>query len=143
VTREPSTLVGVTEIAAVGAIAVRDGCLLLIRRGHAPSRGRWSLPGGRVEAGETAQEAVAREVAEETGLIVAVGNLVGEVLRAGPGGVTYRIQDFQVTPTAGEAAAGDDANDLAWVPIEEVAGYQLSAGLLRTLRAWAVIPPKA
>jgi 8-oxo-dGTP diphosphatase len=82
-------------------------------------------------------------MAEETGLIVAVGNLLGEVLRAGPGGVTYRIQDFQVTATDGEAAAGDDADDLAWVPVEEVAGYQLSAGLLSTLRAWAVIPPKA
>jgi 8-oxo-dGTP diphosphatase len=150
-TREPFTLVGVTEtaavgmteIAAVGAIAVRDGALLLIRRGHAPSRGRWSLPGGRVEAGETAQEAVAREVAEETGLVVSVGNLVGEVVRAGPRGVAYRIQDFQVTPIDGIAAAGDDATEVAWVPIEEVARYPLSAGLLSTLRAWAVIPRKA
>jgi|SRR5476649_759405 8-oxo-dGTP diphosphatase len=127
------------EIAAVGAIAVRDGALLLIRRGHAPSRGRWSLPGGRVESGETAHEALAREMAEETGLIVEVGELVGEVVRPGPNGVTYRIQDFRVTLVGDDAVAGDDALDVAWVPLEDVAKYRLSTGLLGTLRRWAVI----
>jgi 8-oxo-dGTP diphosphatase len=131
------------EIAAVGAIAVRDGALLLIRRGHAPSRGRWSLPGGRVEPGETAREALVREMAEETGLVVEVGELVGEVLRPGPNGVTYRIQDFRVTVAVGEAVAGpvagDDAVDVAWVPLQDVAKYRLSAGLLGTLRLWSVI----
>jgi 8-oxo-dGTP diphosphatase len=92
---------------------------------------------------------------EETGLAVEVGALVGEVRRAGPAGVTYLIQDFLVTvlPANGanpaEAAdpsrpvAGDDALQVAWVPLGDVSGYQLSAGLLRTLRAWAVIPRKA
>jgi 8-oxo-dGTP diphosphatase len=132
------------EVAAVGAIAVRDGALLLIRRGHAPSRGRWSLPGGRVEPGETAREALVREVAEETGLVVEVGELVGEVVRSGPNELTYRIQDFRVT-LAGNAVmgtapvAGDDAMDVAWVPLEDVPKYRLSAGLLGTLRRWAVI----
>jgi 8-oxo-dGTP diphosphatase len=145
----------VPEIAAVGAIAVRDGALLLIRRGHAPSRGRWSLPGGRVEPGETAHEALVREIAEETGLVVEVGELVGEVVRPGSNGVTYRIQDFRVTlrvtplgrdAVAGDdavggddAVAGDDALDVAWVPLDDVPKYRLSAGLLRTLRLWAVI----
>ncbi len=133
------------EIAAVGAIAVRNGALLLVRRGHAPSRGRWSLPGGRVETGETPQDALAREIAEETGLTVSVGELVGEVVRPGPNGVTYRIQDFRVTvhgTRAGagdDAVAGDDAMDVAWVPLADVAERQLSAGLLQTLRLWAVI----
>ncbi len=138
------------DVAAVGAIAVRDGALLLIRRGHAPSRGRWSLPGGRVEPGETAREALVREMAEETGLVVEVGDLVGEVQRPGPNGVTYRIQDFQVTVVGndalagdavagGDLVAGDDALDVRWVPIETVPNYQLSAGLLGTLRQWAVI----
>jgi ADP-ribose pyrophosphatase YjhB (NUDIX family) len=107
-----------------------------------------------------------REVAEETGLAVEVGALVGEVRRAGPAGVTYWIQDFLVTVSgtataaAGDDAepaepvevpvevpvepvAGDDAMQVAWVPIDDISGYQLSAGLLRTLRAWAVIPRKA
>jgi len=132
------------EIAAVGAIAVRDGALLLIRRGHAPSRGRWSLPGGRVEPGETAREALVREMAEETGLVVEVGDLVGEVTRPGPNGVTYRIQDFRVTlasdnALAGSAVAGDDAADVEWVPLADLAKRPLSAGLLRTLRQWAVL----
>ena len=133
------------EIAAVGAIAVRDGALLLIRRGHAPSRGRWSLPGGRVEPGETPREALVREIAEETGLSVEVGELVGEVVRPGPNGVTYRIQDYRVTVVGGSGVAGaavvagDDALDVAWVPLADVAKRQLSAGLLRTLRLWAVI----
>jgi 8-oxo-dGTP diphosphatase len=129
----------VSEIAAVGAIAVRDGALLLIRRGHAPSRGRWSLPGGRVEPGENAHEALVREMAEETGLLVEVGALVGEVVRPGPNGVTYRIQDFRVTLIGDDAVAGDDAVDVAWVRLEDVPKYQLSAGLLKTLRLWAVI----
>jgi 8-oxo-dGTP diphosphatase len=132
------------EIAAVGAIAVRDGALLLIRRGHAPSRGRWSLPGGRVEPGEAARDALVREMAEETGLVVEVGELVGEVTRPGPNGVTYRIQDFRVTlvgddALAGNAVAADDAVDVEWVPLGEIAKRQLSAGLLKTLRRWAVI----
>jgi 8-oxo-dGTP diphosphatase len=127
------------EIAAVGAIAVRDGALLLIRRGHAPSRGRWSLPGGRVEPGESAHEALIREMAEETGLAVEVGELVGEVVRPGPNGVTYRIQDFRVTVAGSAAVAGDDAADVAWVPLHDVPKYRLSAGLLGTLRRWAVI----
>jgi len=132
------------EIAAVGAIAVRDGALLLIRRGHAPSRGRWSLPGGRVERGETAREALVREMAEETGLVVEVGELIGEVVRPGPNGVTYRIQDFRVTlvgddAVVGHAVAGDDAADADWVPLADVAKRQLSAGLLGTLRRWAIV----
>jgi 8-oxo-dGTP diphosphatase len=127
------------EVAAVGAIAVRDRALLLIRRRRSPSRGRWSLPGGRVESGETAQQALVREVAEETGLVVEIGALVGEVTRPGLADVTYRIQDFRVTPVGGVLAAGDDASDVAWVPIEELAGYPLSAGLLATLRTWQVV----
>src|SRR5664279_973428 len=99
------------EVAAVGAIAVRDGALLLIRRRRSPSRGSWSLPGGRVEPGETAEDALRREVAEETGLVVEIGALVGEVTRPGVADVIYRIQDFRVTLVGGSLAAGDDASD--------------------------------
>lgn len=127
------------EIAAVGAVALRAGHLLLIRRGHAPSRGRWSLPGGRVEPGETAEQALAREMTEETGLVVEVGDFVGEVVRAGPGDVTYRIRDFLVTPIGGAERAGDDAKDLAWVRVEELGRFRLSEGLLEALQEWALL----
>src|SRR5258707_14303163 len=73
-------------IACVGAVIEDDaGRLLLIKRGHDPGRGLWSVPGGRVEAGETAEEAVVREVREETGLIVVTGPLIGSVRL--PGGI--------------------------------------------------------
>src|ERR1700736_6347551 len=65
----------------VGAVATVDGCLLLIRRGHGPAAGEWSVPGGRVEAGETMAEAVVRELAEETGLAGVCGAPLGWVER--------------------------------------------------------------
>ena len=132
------------EVAAVGAIAIDAGRILLIRRGHAPSRGLWSLPGGRVEPGETEADAVRREVAEETGLDVEVGPLAGEVVRPGAGDVVYRIRDYLVTVVSGadsaEPVAGDDADDVAWVPLDRLGERDLTDGLLQALRGWAVLP---
>ena len=129
------------EVAAVGAIAIDDGKILLIRRGHAPSLGLWSLPGGRVESGETDADAVRREVAEETGLDVEVGPLAGEVVRPGVGDVVYRIRDYVVTVVGvGGPRAGDDADDVAWVPIDRLGDRDLTDGLLQSLRGWAVLP---
>lgn len=132
------------EVAAVGAIAIDAGRILLIRRGRPPSAGLWSLPGGRVEPGETDAEAVRREVAEETGLDVEVGPLAGEVVRPGVGDVVYLIRDYVVTvvggATSAEPVAGDDADDVAWVPIERLGERDLTEGLLQALRGWAVLP---
>jgi ADP-ribose pyrophosphatase YjhB (NUDIX family) len=133
----------VREVAAVGAIAVHDGKILLIKRGHAPSLGLWSVPGGRVEPGETDIDAVRREVAEETGLEVEVGPLAGEVVRPGVGDVVYRIRDYVVTVVGDPDAvprAGDDADDVAWVPIDQLGDRDLTDGLLNSLRGWAVLP---
>ena len=126
-----------------GAV-VRDdrGRLLLVRRGTEPGRGLWSVPGGRVEPGETVVEATAREVLEETGIRVVVGAPAGVVERPGPGGVTYVIEDFHAVPAPGastEPRAGDDAADAAWVTEDELTRLDCVGGLLEALRAWSVI----
>lgn len=130
------------EVAAVGAIAIRDRKLLLVRRGRPPSTGLWSLPGGKVEPGESESDAVRREVFEETGLRVEVGALAGEVVRAGVGDVTYRIHDYLVETVSGAdgtARAGDDADDVAWVPLEELSARDLTEGLIEALTSWSIL----
>jgi mutator protein MutT len=130
-----------TRVSCAGAV-VRDqaGRLLLVRRGREPSRGRWSLPGGRVETGETAADAAVREVREETGLDVVAGALVGRVERPGPAGVTYVIDDIACTVHGGQLRAGDDADDVRWVDRAELALLPLTDGLLEALTAWKVAP---
>jgi ADP-ribose pyrophosphatase YjhB (NUDIX family) len=127
-------------IPCVGAV-IRDdaGRLLLVRRGHEPDRGLWSVPGGRVEPDETDEEAVVREVREETGLIVAPGPLVGSVLRPGGPGTRLDIRDYAVTVTGGTLAAGDDADDVMWASPDELGALPLTDGLLTALRGWGVV----
>jgi 8-oxo-dGTP diphosphatase len=130
------------RVPCVGAV-VRDGQgrLLLVRRGTEPGRGLWSVPGGRVEPGESLEEAVVREVAEETGLRVTVGRLVGRVERDGPGGVVYVIDDFEArVEGAARLTAGDDADEARWFTDDEVAGLPCVEGLVKTLRGWGVLP---
>ncbi len=114
--------------------------LLVIRRGRPPGEGLWSLPGGRVEPGESDAAAVRREVLEETGLLVRVGALAGAVDRPGLGGDTYVIRDYLVTVAGGSLAAGDDAADARWCTHEELVRLPLSAGLLDALTLWNVLP---
>ncbi|MEY2403740.1 MAG: 8-oxo-dGTP diphosphatase [Acidimicrobiaceae bacterium] len=124
----------------VGAIVVEDGRLLLIRRGRGPAQGEWSVPGGRVEAGELMAEAVVRELAEETGLEGVCGELIGWVERVGEHH-HFVILDFAVTllnPEA-EPVAGDDAQEAAWIPLHEVADFQLVEGLAEFLHDHAII----
>jgi len=111
---------------------VRDGeRILVVRRNHEPAAGRWSLPGGRIEAGESPAGAAAREVREETGLIVEVGLLLGR-LRIGD----YDIQDFAAVVVGGRLRAGDDAGDVRWVSLAELESMPTTAGLVDTLRSW-------
>jgi 8-oxo-dGTP diphosphatase len=123
---------------AVGAIVIRDGALLMVRRGHDPSRGLWSLPGGRVETGEYLHEAVAREVREETGLEVTPSALVGilEVV----GDPHYVILDFAAS-VAGEEdpVAGSDVDEVRWVPLDEVHELDCTPRFVETLTAWGVL----
>ena len=134
-----------TRIACVGAV-VRDdrGRLLLIKRGTEPGKGLWSVPGGRVEAGEDARAATVREVEEETGLRVVLSGLAGLVERTGPDGVVYEIEDFYARPEAGtdprRIRAGDDAEEVGWFFPEDLARLDCVPGLVEALQGWRVIP---
>lgn len=114
----------------VGAVAIDGNRLLLIRRATAPEIGRWSLPGGRVEHGETMAEAVVREVREETGLDVVCDRSIGWVERIGPAG-HFVIVDFAVVVMGtGAPHADSDAAAVAWVPLGELHEVDLVDGLL-------------
>ena len=135
---------GLPHILCVGAI-VHDphGRLLMVLRANAPARGTWSIPGGRLLPGESPEVGCAREVREETGLDVQVGELVGRVTRPAPGGGTYLIDDFRchvVVGTPLTPVAGDDAADCRWVSHQEFRGLTTSPGLTEALRGWGALP---
>ncbi len=123
----------------VGAIAVFAERLLLIRRGRPPDVGRWSIPGGRVESGETVIEAVVRELAEETGLEGVCGPLVGWTEQVGDAG-HFVILDFAVHVLDDQdPVAGDDALEATWVELSEVGEFDLVPGLLEFLADHGVV----
>lgn len=112
-----------------------NGRVLLVRRANEPSRGLWSIPGGRVEEGESARDCARREVREETGLDVEVGDLVATV-DLGP----YVVDDFRARVVGGTLVAGDDASDVAFADAETLRTLPLSPGLLAFLEDAGVVP---
>ena len=123
----------------VGAVVVVDDRLLLIRRGHGPAAGEWSVPGGRVEAGETLAEAVVRELREEAGVEGVCGELLGWVERI-DAEHHFVILDFTCTLLDDrEPVAGDDAAEVAWVPLADVAEQRLVEGLAEFLHEHGII----
>jgi 8-oxo-dGTP diphosphatase len=127
-------------VPCVGAVVTDSrGRLLLIKRGHEPGAGLWSLPGGRIEPGETDAEALIREMLEETGLTVEPGRLLGRVQRPGAGGGVIDIRDYAATVTGGTLRAGDDAADARWAAAEELAALELTEGLVEFLTDWGVL----
>ena len=126
-------------ICAVGAIVLEKAEVLLVRRNRAPALGQWSLPGGRVEWGETLREAIAREVREETGVDIEVEGLAGIAERILPddeGKIEYHyvILDFWARPKSRDLTPGDDASEARWVPVGELNDYELTAGLYEFLQ---------
>jgi ADP-ribose pyrophosphatase YjhB (NUDIX family) len=113
-------------VISVGAVIVAGARVLLVKRGQPPLKGRWSLPGGVVEVGETLRDALVREVREETGLDVDVGDVL-EVLerieRAADGRVEYHyvIIDYRCRVRGGSLACASDADDAQWVDSDGLA----------------------
>lgn len=116
-----------------------DERILLVRRGRGPAEGCWSVPGGRVEAGETLAEAVVRELQEETGLFAMCESLLGWTEVVDPDH-HYVILDFTVTIVdEADPVAGDDAAEAAWVPLLDVAELRLADGLAEFLHDHGIL----
>jgi 8-oxo-dGTP diphosphatase len=122
---------------AVGAIVVHDDSLLMVLRGREPNKGLWTVPGGRVEAGEYLADALKREVREETGIEIEVGDLLGVLERRGD--EHFVILDFLAQPLDDTTPrASDDAAEALWVPLREVAKLDCTPRFVETLRGWGI-----
>ena len=126
-------------ILGASVVIVADGAILLVQRGHEPQLGRWSVPGGRVEPGETLAEAAAREAYEETGLEVRIGAELWS-LTIPDGDRSFEVHDFAATVTGGKLRAGDDAADVRWIPLDELDQWPLTEDLLGYLTRGGILP---
>ena len=111
-------------IPTVGAVILNGGQVLLAQRGKEPNKGKWTLPGGAIELGETARQAIEREVREECGIVVQAGDVVQVVDLIQPdetGALRfhYVVIDFACQYVDGELTAGDDVADVRWVRPDE------------------------
>jgi mutator protein MutT len=125
-------------VLGAAAVIIDGGRVLLIRRGQAPDAGEWSIPGGGVELGETIEAALRREVREETGLEIAVGEFLEiyqRVERDAEGAVRFHfvVLDYRCTVTGGALLAGDDAAEAAWVDPADLDRYALADSIRRVI----------
>jgi 8-oxo-dGTP diphosphatase len=122
---------------AVSAAIFRDGKVLLVRRARSPAKGFYSLPGGRVEFGESLHAALHREVDEETALRIEIAGLAGwrEVLPSAAGGGHYLIMSFAARWTAGEPVLNDELDDFRWLPPDELGDLKLTGGLQEVIQS--------
>lgn len=126
-------------IVGVGAVILREGRVVLVRRGREPLRGQWSLPGGALELGETLTAGVVREVLEETGLVVRPLSLAGVFDRILPGEngrpqYHYVLVDYLCEPESGELCAGGDASEVCWCSADELESKGLADFTLELLK---------
>ncbi len=123
----------------VGAVVLHDNRVLLVKRGRPPGVGKWSLPGGLVNLGETTREAVAREVREECGVAVRVTGVAGmveRVIRDEAGRIRYHyvLVDYLAFPDGTRIVPGSDAADAQWIEIDRLAELDTTDGLLDMIR---------
>jgi 8-oxo-dGTP diphosphatase len=142
VAEESSRRYPVRPVVGVGALIYDGARILLVERGKEPLKGYWSLPGGGVEAGERLEDAVIREVFEETGLRVTADGLATVFERIMPDEnrrceYHYVLVDFYCTITGGELRAGDDSQDVRWFGLKELDGLLLTAGTQQVVEACA------
>ena len=128
-----------TPVIAVGGIVFdAAGRVLLVERGHPPGEGLWSIPGGRLERGETLAAGVARELVEETGLVVEVGPLV-EVVERIADDHHFVILDYLARVVGGALAAGSDVRAARFVDAGELATLPITAGLVPVIERASVL----
>ena len=126
-------------VVAVGAIIVDGTRVVLVKRGKEPLKGRWSLPGGRLELGEALEAATVREAKEETGLDVAIEafvTMVERIHRDPTGTVLYHfvLADYRCRAVGGALRAGDDADDAEWVEIGDLPRYGVAEATIDVVR---------
>jgi ADP-ribose pyrophosphatase YjhB (NUDIX family) len=122
-------------IVGVGAVVVQNGRALIVRRATEPLKGEWSIPGGMLELGEKLRDGIAREVLEETGLTVEVGEVLDvfdSIFPDAEGKTQYHyvLIDFVCYPTAGTLLASSDVSDAKWVSAEEASSLGMKSATL-------------
>jgi mutator protein MutT len=128
----------VIPLVGVGAVVVSDSNVLLVKRGHEPAKGLWSIPGGLIELGETAEAAVRREVKEETGVDVEIERLldvVDNIVYDDQGKIRfhYVLVEFVARPVTTVARPSSDASDVKWVRFLDLSLYQMTKTARRFL----------
>ncbi|BBG28170.1 NUDIX hydrolase [Sulfuracidifex tepidarius] len=123
-------------LVAVGGLIMKDGKVLLVKRGKPPNAGTWAIPGGKVEYGETLQEALKREITEETGLLVEPGKVVAlvQIIKEG---FHYVIFDFSCEIVGGNLEASSDAKDSRFFSLEEIRRLETTPSTIEMIERYA------